>query len=71
MDIFYATLALMFISGERLFHAIVTWRRPGRHRWTNARHAEIYAPTPVVGATSHRRRQGGLTMPTWREQVAA
>lgn len=44
----------------------------GRHRMcVVAPVADPYLVRRVDGATSHRRRQGGLIMPTWGERMAA
>lgn len=74
MRIFYATLAMMFIVGE----LIATWGieyvkgSAGRHSWpARGRHAEIYRPRLVVGAASHKQRQGALTMAPYRPGMFA
>jgi len=75
--LFYMSMAWLFILSEyaqratqfvRHMNAKQTGRHArGRHRWAvvvNER--DPYLPRRVVGANSHRRRQGGLTLDVYR-----
>lgn len=68
MDIVYAAFALIFIAMDATMKAVGDFRF-GRGRHTapaRARHAVVYLPSRNPAATSHRQRQGGLTMPVYR-----
>ncbi len=81
MKWFYLALAWLFIAGEyvirsrdwlRSLAAKPTGRHAGgRHRVTLVDAELAYVPVRVEGSTSHRRRQGMLTLDAYRERVAA